>query len=85
MQCLKIYLKLYMNSFELPIINLELPIINLKPIHDNLEIVMFNRELLLLVVLFIFQNKLTQCSLIRPLLSLFLVAPSISCEGMMTL
>ena len=35
-------------------------------------------------IFYIIQNSLTQCSLIFPFLSLFLVAPSVSYEGMMT-
>ena len=35
-------------------------------------------------IFYTFQNSLTQCSLICLFLSLFLVAPSVSYEGMMT-
>ena len=36
-------------------------------------------------IFYSFQNSLTRCSLISPFLSLILVAPSVSYEGMMTL
>ena len=83
--CVKIYLKLYMNSFEISIINLELPIINLKIIEISWKLLCSFGNCYYWLYFYIFQNKLTQCSLIRPFLSLFLVAPSMSCEGMMTL
>ena len=86
--------ELSISNPELPISNPELPMRYPELSISNPELPMqypeFEKYYVQLgivtagYIFYTFQNSLTQCSLIFPFLSLFLVAPSVSYEGMMT-